>query len=147
MGWAAAPPRATADATSAAIDMTKYWRRRLLLWSKYDSGVLMDDEGWYSVTPETVAAHIARRYPPDRCCLPGVHPPLLSLSGRLPSFTGTVIVDGFCGYGGNTIQFALCNPECVVIGIDSSLEHIEMAKCVPPPLSWRCTLHAMLLSL
>lgn len=39
-----------------------------------------------------------------------------------------MIVDAFCGYGGNTIQFALHNPECVVIGIDNALDHIEMAK-------------------
>jgi len=39
-------------------------------------------EGWFSVTPEKIARHIAKRC---RC---------------------DVIVDAFCGVGGNTIQFA-----------------------------------------
>ena len=42
----------------------------------------MDREGWFSVTPEKIAEHIAERC---RC---------------------DVIVDAFCGVGGNTIQFA-----------------------------------------
>jgi len=40
-------------------------------------------EGWFSVTPEKIAEHIA-----DRCRC-------------------DVVVDAFCGVGGNTIQFAL----------------------------------------
>lgn len=39
-------------------------------------------ESWYSVTPELVAKHTAQRL---RC---------------------SIIVDAFCGAGGNTIQFA-----------------------------------------
>jgi len=41
-------------------------------------------ESWFSVTPEKIAAHIA-----DKCATEGV------------------IVDAFCGCGGNTIQFAI----------------------------------------
>ena len=44
-------------------------------------------EGWFSVTPEKIAEHIAGR-----------------VSQSLESGT---IVDAFCGVGGNTIQFAL----------------------------------------
>jgi len=43
-------------------------------------GVL--SEGWFSVTPERIARHIARRCQCD------------------------LIIDAFCGVGGNTIQFA-----------------------------------------
>jgi hypothetical protein len=43
----------------------------------------MFEESWYSVTPEKIAEHIA-----DKCK------------------TGGVILDAFCGCGGNTIQFA-----------------------------------------
>lgn len=44
-------------------------------------------EGWFSVTPEKIAEHIA---------------------GRVSqSFKCDVVVDAFCGVGGNTIQFAL----------------------------------------
>lgn len=41
-------------------------------------------ESWFSVTPEKIAQHIAKRC---RC---------------------DTIVDAFCGAGGNAIQFAFC---------------------------------------
>jgi len=44
--------------------------------------LLLDDTGWFSITPHPIAAHIAERC---RC---------------------DVIVDAFCGVGGNTIEFA-----------------------------------------
>lgn len=44
----------------------------------------MDHESWYSVTPEKIAQHIAKRCSPD-----------------------DVVIDAFCGSGGNAIQFAL----------------------------------------
>lgn len=45
----------------------------------------MDREGWFSVTPERVAQHIAH---------------------RMVTRKGTVILDAFSGVGGNAIQFA-----------------------------------------
>lgn len=44
-------------------------------------------EGWFSVTPEKIAEHIAQR-----------------VQGASQAL---VIVDAFCGVGGNAIQFAL----------------------------------------
>lgn len=46
----------------------------------------------------------------------------------LSRFSGQVILDAFCGYGGNTIQFALHNPGSVVMGIDNAPDHVEMTK-------------------
>jgi trimethylguanosine synthase len=46
----------------------------------------MDREGWFSVTPERVAKHIAK---------------------RMVTRKGMVILDAFTGVGGNSIQFAL----------------------------------------
>lgn len=51
-------------------------------FSLYDSGCLLDEEGWFSVTPEAIADQIAERC---RC--------------------GTIL-DAFCGVGGNAIAFA-----------------------------------------
>lgn len=51
-------------------------------FSLYSSGCLLDEEGWYSVTPELIANQIAERC---RC--------------------GTIL-DAFCGVGGNAIAFA-----------------------------------------
>ncbi|XP_022830366.1 trimethylguanosine synthase-like [Spodoptera litura] len=64
----------------------KYWRKRHILFHRFDEGIKLDRESWFSVTPESVAAHIAQKYKYD------------------------VVIDAFCGAGGNTIQFAkTCN--------------------------------------
>ena len=55
-------------------------------------------EGWFSVTPEKIAEHIAGR-----------------VSQSLESGT---VVDAFCGVGGNTIQFALTGKRVIAIDID-----------------------------
>jgi trimethylguanosine synthase len=49
----------------------------------YISVFLFFPESWFSVTPEHIAVHIA-----ERCQTDGI------------------IIDAFCGCGGNTIQFA-----------------------------------------
>lgn len=72
------PPEIAGDKS-----MLKYWYRRFMLFSRFDQGVRLDRESWFSVTPETVAAHTAQRCKCD------------------------LIVDAFCGSGGNTIQFAM----------------------------------------
>lgn len=82
----------------------KYWGQRYRYFSKYDDGVALDTEGWYSVTPEAIARHIAERV----CC--------------------DVVVDPFVGCGGNAIQFALvCH---LVIAIDTDPAKLELARSV-----------------
>ena len=58
--------------------------QRLRYFSLYSEspGCLLDEEGWYSVTPELIANQIAERC---RC---------------------DTILDAFCGVGGNSIAFA-----------------------------------------
>ncbi|XP_077991079.1 uncharacterized protein LOC144445414 [Glandiceps talaboti] len=75
-------------------EIEKYWAQRYRLFSKFDQGVKMDREGWYSVTPEKIARHIARRCQCD------------------------LIVDAFCGVGGNAIQFAFTCERVIAIDID-----------------------------
>jgi len=41
--------------------LNKYWAQRHKLFSKFDKGIQLDPESWYSVTPEKIAQHIARR--------------------------------------------------------------------------------------
>ncbi|KAL2498257.1 S-adenosyl-L-methionine-dependent methyltransferase superfamily protein [Abeliophyllum distichum] len=72
----------------------KYWSQRYLLFSRYDDGIKMDEEGWFSVTPEPIAKHHA-----SRCG-----------SGS--------IVDFFTGVGGNAIQFAQRSKHVIAIDID-----------------------------
>ncbi|KAL7245206.1 hypothetical protein ACSBR2_000516 [Camellia fascicularis] len=72
----------------------KYWCQRYLLFSKFDDGIKMDEEGWFSVTPEPVARHHAFR------CGTGI------------------IIDCFTGVGGNAIQFAQRSKHVIAIDID-----------------------------
>ncbi|KAL8145173.1 uncharacterized protein LOC141706845 isoform X2 [Apium graveolens] len=74
--------------------INKYWHQRYQLFSKFDCGIRMDEEGWFSVTPELIAKHHA-----SRCG------------------SGTV-VDCFTGAGGNAIQFALRCKHVIAIDID-----------------------------
>lgn len=75
-------------------DIAKYWAQRYRLFSRYDEGIKMDKEGWFSVTPERIAEHIAERC---RCDL---------------------LIDAFCGVGGNAIQFAFTCERVIAIDID-----------------------------
>ncbi|XP_061294755.1 trimethylguanosine synthase isoform X2 [Bos javanicus] len=83
---------------AAVPELVKYWAQRYRLFSRFDDGIKLDREGWFSVTPEKIAEHIAGR-----------------VSQSLESGT---IVDAFCGVGGNTIQFALTGKRVIAIDID-----------------------------
>ncbi|GAB5357230.1 hypothetical protein AAMO2058_000356300 [Amorphochlora amoebiformis] len=80
----------------------KYWPSRYSIFSKYDDGILLDDEGFYSATPEALANHHARR------CF------------------GKVVIDAFSGCGGNSIAFARAGAK--VIAIDTNPSRLEMLK-------------------
>ncbi|XP_006871907.1 PREDICTED: trimethylguanosine synthase [Chrysochloris asiatica] len=87
------PPEIAADP-----ELAKYWAQRYRLFSRFDDGIKLDREGWFSVTPEKIAEHIA---------------------GRVSeSFRCDIVVDAFCGVGGNTIQFALAGKRVIAIDID-----------------------------
>ncbi|PNJ46743.1 TGS1 isoform 3 [Pongo abelii] len=82
---------------AAVPELAKYWAQRYRLFSRFDDGIKLD-RGWFSVTPEKIAEHIA---------------------GRVSqSFKCDVVVDAFCGVGGNTIQFALTGMRVIAIDID-----------------------------
>ncbi|XP_017013433.2 trimethylguanosine synthase [Drosophila takahashii] len=82
--------------------MVKYWFKRFSLFSRFDQGIRLDRESWFSVTPEKIAKQTARRLACD------------------------LIVDAFCGCGGNAIQFA--NTCGRVIAVDIDAEKLAMAK-------------------
>lgn len=65
----------------------KYWRKRFQLFSKFDEGVFLTSELWYSVTPEVTAKAIA-----------------IMVKKLVPDCK--TVLDICCGGGGNTIQFA-----------------------------------------
>eukprot|EP01012_Entosiphon_sulcatum_P048492 TRINITY_DN66979_c0_g1_i1.p1 TRINITY_DN66979_c0_g1~~TRINITY_DN66979_c0_g1_i1.p1 ORF type:complete len:271 (-),score=64.00 TRINITY_DN66979_c0_g1_i1:51-863(-) len=79
--------------------LQKYFEQRHQYFSRFDEGCQLDEESWYSVTPEVIASHIAER---TLCLCP-------------KAFT---ILDAFSGAGGNAIQFALRFPRVIAIDID-----------------------------
>jgi len=87
----------------------KYWAQRYRLFSKYDFGLQIDEESWYSATPEVISKHIAKR------CL---------TNNKVK-----VILDPFCGVGGNVIQLASCQwSHHYIIAIDIDANKIAKAK-------------------
>ncbi|NXE18577.1 TGS1 synthase, partial [Ardeotis kori] len=91
---------------AADPELVKYWAQRYRLFSRFDEGIKLDREGWFSVTPEKIAEHIAVRVS--------------------QSFNCSVIVDAFCGVGGNAIQFALTSKRVIAIDIDP--EKLRLAR-------------------
>mmetsp|Transcript_36164 Transcript_36164/g.77997 ORF Transcript_36164/g.77997 Transcript_36164/m.77997 type:complete len:660 (+) Transcript_36164:233-2212(+) len=145
----------------------KFWAQRKRLFSRYDDGIQIGDgkddfEMWYSVTPESIANHVAER----------MMRMIRSSGGRSRSSSSSsmvedgrdgcdgrrniVILDVFCGCGGNSIAFARLNnnhwgeekkeervndddndddrqqpqdviPRVKVIAVDNSLSRLKMA--------------------
>lgn len=73
---------------------SKYFQQRYQYFSLFDYGIMIDSVGWYSVTPEEIAVHVAKRCACD------------------------VIIDAFCGVGGNTIQFAKTCKYVIAVDLD-----------------------------
>ncbi len=53
------PGSAQLAALGLSARCAKYWLQRYSLWARYDEGVAMDEEGWFSATPEAIALHHA----------------------------------------------------------------------------------------
>ncbi|XP_037473020.1 trimethylguanosine synthase-like [Triticum dicoccoides] len=82
------------DLANMSNDIARYWNQRYSLFSLFDSGIKMDEEGWFSVTPEPIAKHHASRV------------------------GAGILIDCFAGVGGNTIQFATKCKHVVAVDID-----------------------------
>jgi trimethylguanosine synthase len=72
----------------AEYNLQKFHKHRYYLFSKFDRGIKIDEESWYSITPENVAKHVASR--------------VAEVYGE----GNANAIDGFCGVGGNLIQLA-----------------------------------------
>ena len=107
----------------------KYWAQRYRFFSRFDEGVLLDKSkqtpqriqtqsshmflisfntaGWFSVTPEAIARHTAERC---RCA---------------------VVVDAFCGIGGNAIQYVhLMRFMSIFVCVISFLDISQIRSCL-----------------
>lgn len=92
----------------------KYWAQRKRLFSRFDEGIQMGDaQGWYSVTPEAIADHVARR-----------------MGEKSSQYDKPmVLLDAFCGCGGNAIAFGKLSPWLVslIVCCDISLDKLRNA--------------------
>ena len=96
----------------------KFWTQRYYYFLKFDNGIIMDNESWYSVTPEEIAKYTAKL------------------------IKGKSVIDGFCGCGGNVIQFSkycskvyaidlfkdkldICKNNCKVYNCQNNIEFIH----------------------
>ena len=91
--------------------LSKYWDQRYRLFTRYDYGIQLDDESWFSVTPEAIAVDVA-----TKC---------RSLLKRFSVSPG-VVLDCFCGVGGNAI--AIARQQMTVIAIDIDYTKLGMLK-------------------
>lgn len=110
-----------------------YFKQRFLLFSRFSEGIRLDKESWYSVTPEPIARHIAERI--ERALITRHQKQLLQEDANNVDdleqeqlVNKFIILDGFCGAGGNTIQFALLPTTALVYAIDIDPKKIELAR-------------------
>lgn len=92
----------------------KYWAQRKRLFQKFDQGIKLDTESWYSVTPEAIALHTANRIASMKDDKDGD-------GGRF------VVLDAFCGCGGNAIAFGNHPDISFVVCVDSDIFKLKMA--------------------
>jgi trimethylguanosine synthase len=136
----------------------KYWVQRRRLFSRFDRGIELDAEGWYSVTPEIIADHVAEEFGKllpalmkmkNKGDMPGVLPmmhgqghgqQILSQEsmqmqhshymGAQQGGEGIVLLDAFCGCGGNSIAFARLKEDVLlrmVVCVDLDRNKLRMA--------------------
>lgn len=84
--------------------LQKYWDRRYELFSLFDRGVQLDQEGLFSAASELHALEVGLQLPAESHC----------------------VLDAFCGVGGNAIGFARAGKR--VIAVDTCAERLEMAR-------------------
>lgn len=128
----------------------KYWAQRRRLFSMFDYGIQLDKESWYSVTPEIIADHVAHRvadmasqyisramaqqqqqqqqsamqqqqhHPHAGFCPP---------PGPPPQTRGFILLDAFCGCGGNSIAFGKIPSHLVsmIVCVDTDRKKLRMA--------------------
>jgi len=122
----------------------KFWAQRKRLFSRYDEGIQIggeeDPEMWYSVTPESIGLHIANRMISMINCDENDSSDTgagdTSNTQPIDSKKEIVIIDAFCGCGGNSIAFARLNnntdvtksnTRVKVIAVDNNLSRLKMA--------------------
>eukprot|EP00580_Thalassiosira_gravida_P019610 CAMPEP_0201662086 /NCGR_PEP_ID=MMETSP0494-20130426/4283_1 /ASSEMBLY_ACC=CAM_ASM_000839 /TAXON_ID=420259 /ORGANISM="Thalassiosira gravida, Strain GMp14c1" /LENGTH=766 /DNA_ID=CAMNT_0048140373 /DNA_START=189 /DNA_END=2489 /DNA_ORIENTATION=+ len=128
----------------------KYWAQRRRLFKKFDDGIRLDAEGWYSVTPEVVADHVASRFADASARLVRSYNNHEARGGggggggrgnnsrggggqtsqrtKQPPPKSMVILDAFCGCGGNAIAFAKLPPSSISLIVCIEIDRTKLRK-------------------
>ena len=107
----------------------KYWAQRRRLFKKFDEGIQLDAEGWYSVTPEVVADHVGARFVEAsgrlvRCQVSNYS----KRKNKQKQSKSMVILDAFCGCGGNAIAFAKLSASIVSLIVCVDVDRTKLRK-------------------
>ena len=118
----------------------KYWAQRRRLFKRFDEGIQLDAEGWYSVTPEVVADHVASRFADAsdqliRCSNDNAKSSSTPERNSKNNNRGggqkkksMVILDAFCGCGGNSIAFGKLPPTVVSLIVCVDVDRTKLRK-------------------
>jgi 16S rRNA G966 N2-methylase RsmD len=93
---------------------SRYWDQRYRYFSKFDHGICLDLESWYSLTPAIISSYIGEK--------------LSSIFSNTPQANELVVIDGFCGCG--TIALVLAEFNCIqrIYCFDNDKHKIAFAK-------------------
>ncbi|KAJ2766950.1 Trimethylguanosine synthase [Coemansia nantahalensis] len=97
----------TPDGRELPAGLEKFWHRRHRFFWRFDEGIEIDEVGWYSVSPETLAEHTAVRIAQ-----------LYNDPAGEAGYGRLCVVDGCCGVGGNAIKFASWCEHVIAVEID-----------------------------
>ncbi|KAJ2723013.1 Trimethylguanosine synthase [Coemansia sp. Benny D115] len=112
-------PFTTPSGQVLPAEIKKYWNKRYMFFWRFDEGIQIDNEGWYSVTPEVIAQDTAQR-------IAQLHNQHKSSNANDNDYGRICVVDAFCGVGGNSIKFAEWCEHVIAIDIDPV--RLEMAR-------------------
>jgi trimethylguanosine synthase len=121
--------KATMPPATLLLDRSihKYWKQRRRLFSRFDLGIQLDAQGWFSVTPEQIADHVAVRtldlYRTIQQALSLSQPPATTQQRA----RGMIVLDAFCGCGGNSIAFAKQDGVDLVVCVDIDRTKLQRA--------------------
>lgn len=111
------------------LKRSRYFEHRFDLFKRFDSGIWLNDEGWYSVTPEDIADAITARIV-ERLKRKEDHTNITNAANTDESRrTWNIhLMDAFCGPGGNVISFAKHPDVSLVTGIDINPDMLCIAE-------------------
>jgi trimethylguanosine synthase len=90
----------------------RFYSKRTFLFSKYELGIKLDEESWYSVIPEVLNYNMI-----IKCISQYIADKVFNRVKQL-NLKNVKVIDCFCGSGGLAIQLANRFPDFEAIDID-----------------------------